>query len=76
MKKTYILYLLVAVLAVACTKNFDDYNIDKKNLKEATGDALFASATLALTDHISTPNVNLNVFRLFAQYWTETTYTD
>ena len=76
MKNTYLLFILLTVLFAACTKNFDDYNIDKKNPKEVTGNALFTSAQLALVDQISTPNVNQNVFRLFAQYWTETTYTD
>ena len=74
MKNTYLLFILLTVLFAACTKNFDDYNIDKKNPEVVAGNALFTSAQLALADQISTPNVNNNVFRLFAQYWTETTY--
>jgi hypothetical protein len=76
MKNTYLLFILLTVLFGACTKNFDDFNIDKKNPEVVTGNALFTSAQLALADQISTPNVNQNVFRLFSQYWTETTYTD
>lgn len=76
MKKKYILFIFIAALSIACTKNFDDFNIDKKNPSSVNGEALFTSAQLSLVDQISTPNVNLNVFRLFAQYWTETTYTD
>jgi hypothetical protein len=76
MKNIYLLFILLAVLFAACTENFDDFNIDQKNPKEVTGNALFTSAQLALADQISTPNVNLNIFRLMSQYWTETTYTD
>jgi hypothetical protein len=76
MKKKYILFILFAVLIAACTEDFDDYNIDKKNPASVNGEALFTGGMLSLTDQISTPNVNLNDFRLFAQYWTETTYTD
>jgi hypothetical protein len=76
MKKTYLLFILLTVLFAACTKNFDDFNIDKKNPGTVAGNSLFTGAQLTLADQISTPNVNLNIFRLFSQYWTETTYTD
>ena len=32
--------------------------------------------SMQLVDQISSTDVNLNVWKLFAQYWTETTYTD
>jgi hypothetical protein len=37
---------------------------------------LFSNAQKALGDQIASTNVNLNIFKLWAQYWTETTYTD
>src|SRR4030043_29791 len=76
MKNTYLSFILLTVLLAACTENFDDFNIDKKNPAIVPGNALFTGAQLTLADQISTPNVNLNIFRLFSQYWTETTYTD
>ena len=76
MKKKYFLFIILTVLIAACTDNFDEYNIDKKAPAIVGGDPLFSSAQLNLSDQISTPNVNLDVFRLFSQYWTETTYTD
>jgi len=76
MKKKYLLFILLTVLFATCTEDFDDYNIDKKLPAEVPGNALFASAQLNLVDQMSTPNVNLNIFRLVSQYWTETTYTD
>jgi hypothetical protein len=41
-----------------------------------SGESLFSYAQKELVDQISSTNVNLNVWKLFAQYWTETTYTD
>ncbi len=76
MKNKYLSFILLTVLLAACTENFDDFNIDKKNPAIVPGNALFTGAQLTLADQISTPNVNLNIFRLFSQYWTETTYTD
>lgn len=61
---------------MSCTKDFEDYNTDKKNPVAVPGEMLFANAQKILGDQVASTNVNLNVWKLFAQYWTETTYTD
>ncbi|HJZ41500.1 MAG TPA: SusD/RagB family nutrient-binding outer membrane lipoprotein [Bacteroidales bacterium] len=76
MKRKYIILLVLTAFFAACTDKFEDYNIDKKNPAIVTGEALFSNAQKDLVDQISSTNVNLNVWKLFAQYWTETTYTD
>jgi hypothetical protein len=76
MKKKYLILLVLAAFFAACTDNFEDYNTDKKNPAIVAGESLFTNAEKSLSDHISSTNVNVNVFKLFAQYWTETTYTD
>ncbi len=76
MKTPYILILVLGVSIASCTKSFENFNTDVKNPASVTGEALFSKAELSLVDQVSTPDVNLNVFNLFAQYWTETTYTD
>lgn len=76
MKNKYILIIGLVLFFGSCTKNFEEFNTDTKNPSKVSGEALFSNAELALTDQISSTNVNLNVFKLFAQYWTETTYTD
>jgi hypothetical protein len=43
---------------------------------EVPGGFLFSNALKALSDQIASTNVNLNIWKLWAQYWTETTYTD
>ncbi|MGE5420692.1 MAG: SusD/RagB family nutrient-binding outer membrane lipoprotein, partial [Chloroflexota bacterium] len=73
--KIFIITTLVVFLG-SCTDKFEEFNTDTKNPAKVSGEALFSNAELALTDQVSSTNVNLNVFKLFTQYWTETTYTD
>lgn len=76
MKFKHILLLLLVNLIVSCTSDFEDMNIDKKNPASVTGESLFTNAQIQMNDQISSTDVNLNVWKLWAQYWTETTYTD
>lgn len=74
--KKIILMLTVLISVFACTDQFEDFNTDKKNPAVVPGEALFTNAQKELTDYISNTNVNINIFKLMAQYWTETTYID
>lgn len=75
MKKILFL-LLFAIVANSCDKDFGDLNVDKKNPAEVPPGPLFSYAQKELIDVMTTPNVNVGIFRLLSQYWTETTYTD
>lgn len=59
----------------AC-KKLEDLNENTKDPTEIPGEALFTGAQLNLFDQMVSSNVNRNIFRMFAQYWTETTYTN
>jgi hypothetical protein len=72
----YLLSIVLTVFASSCTEDFEDWNTDKKNPAEVSGNALFSNAEKDLADQLNTPNVNWNNWNLWAQYWTETTYTD
>ena len=76
MKK--ILIILLASLAIAsCSKQkLADMNKDVKHPTDVPGQTLFSNAEKNLSDQIASVNVNRNDFKLWAQYWTETTYTD
>ncbi len=76
MKKITIILAIMVGFLVSCTKNFEDFNTDKKRAVEVPGQFLFANAQKALADMYSSTSVNINNWKLFAQYWTETTYTD
>jgi hypothetical protein len=51
-------------------------NIDEKHPTEVPGNYLFSNAQKALADQVASTNVNVNNWKLWSQYWTETTYTD
>lgn len=76
MIRKYIVYIVLLAFALSCTENFEEFNADKKNPSEVKGEFLFSQGQKEMMDQISNTNVNLNVWKLFAQYWTETTYTD
>lgn len=76
MKRLFIYTSILFIGFASCTDRFEEFNTDVKNPSRVTGEALFSNAQLELTDQVSSTDVNLNVFKLFAQYWTETTYTD
>ncbi len=72
-----ILTILVSVIAFACDDSrMEELNRPKKNASEVPADALFTSGVRNLFDLMVSTNVNENVFRLYAQYWAQTTYPD
>lgn len=78
MKKSLFLCLPALLVATSCVDSLTDYNVDPKRAAEgsAPGVTLVSSAELGLTRLLESTNVNLNPFRLFLQYWTETLYND
>ena len=76
MKKIYTVIAALLPLFPACTDQFEEFNEDRKNPAQVSGESIFSNAQKALIDHVSSTNVNQNIFKLWAQYWTETTYTD
>ncbi len=66
----------MAFLVIASCTKLEDLNKDTKNPTAVPGVTLFSNAQKNIADQIASTNVNMNVFKLFAQYWTETTYTD
>lgn len=75
-KLKFLIYLVLIIFIASCTKNFEDFNTDTKNPSDVPGETLFSNAQKALADQRASTNVNINVFKLWSQYWTETTYTD
>lgn len=74
MKKILII-LMTFLVIVSCTK-LEDLNKDTKAPTEVPGVTLFSAAQKSFADQIASTNVNYNVFKLWTQWWTETTYTD
>ncbi|WP_163716652.1 SusD/RagB family nutrient-binding outer membrane lipoprotein [Mangrovibacterium lignilyticum] len=65
-------------LVVSCDLNdkLEELNIDEKNPSEVPGEPLFTNGVRNMFDLMLETNVNRNVFRLYAQYWAQTTYPD
>ena len=74
--KKILLMIVVFTGILSCTDDITGLN---QNIKDATvvpAAYLFTNAEKNVVDQMVSTNVNLNVFRLFTQQWTETTYTD
>jgi hypothetical protein len=76
MKKYIVLVSVLFLAACASDETYEDLNSDPNKPTNVSAEALFTSSTKSLFDQMESTNVNTNVFRLFAQYWTETTYID
>lgn len=71
-------YLLIFLFAVSScsTSDFEVLNTDTKNPASVPGETLFTNATERFYQILNSASVNDNVFRLYAQYWAQTTYPD
>lgn len=75
MKKIFLILGLVT-LTVSCNDDLTNLNVDPKNPSSVPAVSLLGNAEKTLFDYMTSTNVNTNVFRLFSQQWTETTYLD
>lgn len=69
------MFLMGLMMMMGC-ENITDINVNPKAAVNVPAATLFSNAQKNLVDVLTTPNVNTNIFRLLAQQWTETTYTD
>lgn len=60
----------------ACDDRLEELNTPRKNAAEVPFETVFASGTRSLFDMMVSSDVNDNNFRLYAQYWAQTTYPD
>jgi hypothetical protein len=74
--KKILLTISAFFLLLSCTDDITNLNEDTKNPSNVPAEYLFSNAQKNLVDQMTSTNVNNNVFRLFVQHWTETTYTD
>jgi len=65
-----------ALLIASCTSDLSSLNENGKAPVQVPAGTLIANATVDLSDYLASINVNENNFTLWAQHWTQTTYTD
>lgn len=75
MKKVAIIIFLTAVFT-SCDDRLAELNRPKKNAVEVTAESLFSNGLRETFDLMVNTDVNVNVFRLYSQYWAQTTYPD
>ncbi len=76
MRKFLVLISVLLIASCATDEAYENLNRDPNKPTNLSAEALFTSSIKSLFDQMESTNVNTNVFRLFAQYWTETTYID
>lgn len=76
MKRLIYIASAVFMIITACSKDFDELNIDPKNPSSAPSYAFFTNAQRQLSNTLTSSNVNLNIFRLIVQHWQETQYPE
>lgn len=75
MKKIF-LTILVSGIVFSCDDRLEELNRPRKDPVEVPGPPLFSSGLRNMVDMMVSTDVNENVFRLYAQYWAQTTYPD
>lgn len=76
MKTRFLTYTAVVALFASSCSDITEMNVDKKRPTAVPATMLITSAEKSMVDNMASTSVNLNIFRLLSQQWTETTYTD
>lgn len=75
MKK--IIFLLIFCLAAfSCDDRMEELNAEKVNPAQVPGETLYANGVKEMAFILHNSNQNINVFRLYAQYWSQLTYPE
>ena len=75
MKKILLTLFIVGVFT-ACDERLEELNTPTKGAVKVPAAPLFANGINELFYMMNNSNTNINVFRLYAQYWAQTTYPD
>jgi hypothetical protein len=74
MKNRLIILISFITLFASCSDDFGGMNEDTKNPTITSPEFLFTNAEKTMVDQVTSTSVNFNVFRLYAQQWTEVQY--
>lgn len=74
--KKYIISAICLFFALTSCEVNEDLNIDTKSPTQVPASGLFTNGTRNMFDLMNSTSVNNNVFRLYAQYFAQTTYPD
>lgn len=74
--KNIILIWIFCLFAVACDDRLEELNEEKVNPAQVPAETLFANGVKEMAFMIVNSDVNVNVFRFYAQYWAAATYPE
>jgi hypothetical protein len=74
--KKILMTLLIMCFIAACDDRLEDLNKPTKQPVAVPAETLFSNGVKELAYMVTNSNTNINVFRLYAQYWAQTTYPD
>lgn len=74
--KKILLTLFITCMFFACDDRLEELNRPTKEPVEVPAATVFANGLKELAYMVTNSNTNVNVFRLYAQYWAQTTYPD
>jgi hypothetical protein len=75
MRKIILIIFLTAVFA-SCNDRLEELNKPTKGAVDVPAEPLFTNGLNEMFYLMNNSDVNINVFRLYAQYWAQTTYPD
>src|SRR5688500_5867930 len=75
MKKICLTFFVVCSF-FGCDDRLEDLNQPVKQPVQVPSETLFSNGLKELAYMVTNSNTNINVFRLYAQYWAQTTYPD
>src|SRR5688572_33055905 len=75
MKKIFMTLFIICSF-FACDDRLEDLNKPTKQPTEVPAETLFSNGLKEMAYMVTNSNTNINVFRLYAQYWAQTTYPD
>ena len=75
MRKIILIIFLTAVF-VSCNDRLEEMNKPTKGAVEVPAEPLFTNGLNEMFYMMNNSDVNINVFRLYAQYWAQTTYPE
>lgn len=74
--KKILLTVFITCMFIACDDRLEDLNKPTKGPITVPAQTIFANGVKELAYMVTNSNTNINVFRLYAQYWAQTTYPD
>ncbi|MCZ2472663.1 SusD/RagB family nutrient-binding outer membrane lipoprotein [Aquirufa ecclesiirivi] len=76
MKKIFLVFVPLLLLASACTEDISQLNIETKRPAAVPAPTLFSNAVKTISGSLASPSVNTNVFRFTVSHWAMSTYQD